>query len=136
MSKPLYALLLFLVWGAVAAAAADLKEDFWEAARKGNAAKVKALVEQGVDMNAKTPQGTTALGLAADNGHLEVVAAHGRCEWQGSAGFYTLAPSDLQQAHSGSRTFVGSRCRAACECLGNGGFGRASGSRPNYSEQP
>ena len=43
------------------------------AARKGDAAKVKALVEQGVDVNAKTPQGTTALGLAADNGHLEVV---------------------------------------------------------------
>jgi outer membrane protein assembly factor BamB/ankyrin repeat protein len=45
----------------------------WEAAKSGDLTQVKALLAQGVDVNAKTPHGTTALGLAADNGHLEVV---------------------------------------------------------------
>jgi outer membrane protein assembly factor BamB len=53
--------------------AADSKEDFLAAARKGDARAVEALLAQGVDVNTKGPYGVTALTLACDRGHLEVV---------------------------------------------------------------
>jgi outer membrane protein assembly factor BamB len=53
--------------------AADLKEDLLTAARKGDAAAVKALLAKGADVNAKTEYGVTPLALAADKGHVEVV---------------------------------------------------------------
>jgi outer membrane protein assembly factor BamB len=55
------------------ARAADQKEALWEAARKGDAKAVQALIDQGVDVNAKNPYGATALFFAADKGHREVV---------------------------------------------------------------
>jgi outer membrane protein assembly factor BamB len=58
---------------AVFAAAEDLKELFWAAARKGDAPAVQKLLDQGVDVNAPTPYGATALSFAADKGHVEVV---------------------------------------------------------------
>src|SRR4051812_49331423 len=58
---------------ATAARADDAKEALWGAARKGDAAAVKKLIDDGVDVNAKTPYGATALSFAADKGHLEVV---------------------------------------------------------------
>jgi hypothetical protein len=48
-------------------------EQLSEAARKGDAAAVKKLLDEGVDVNSKFRYGATALFYAADHGHLEVV---------------------------------------------------------------
>ena len=55
------------------ASAQDRNEEFFAAARKGDAAAVKALLDAGVDVNAKTRYGATALSYACDKGHVEVV---------------------------------------------------------------
>ena len=57
----------------VAALAQSLNEDFFAAARKGDVAAVKALLDKGVDVNAKTNYGATALSYACDKGHTELV---------------------------------------------------------------
>jgi ankyrin repeat protein/uncharacterized protein DUF3471 len=57
----------------VAALAQSPNEDFFAAARKGDVAAVKALLDKGVDVNAKTNYGATALSYACDKGHVEVV---------------------------------------------------------------
>ncbi len=44
-----------------------------EAARKGDAATVKKLLDEGVDVNTKFRYDATALFYACDHGHLEVV---------------------------------------------------------------
>ena len=67
-----FLLILFLIL-APAARAQNLNEDFFAAARKGDVAAVKALLDKGVDVNAKTQYGATALSYACDKGHLEVV---------------------------------------------------------------
>jgi outer membrane protein assembly factor BamB len=64
---------LFALLPALPAVAADLKEDLFAAARKGDAEAVKALLGKGADVNAKSPYGVTALAFAADHGHLQVV---------------------------------------------------------------
>src|SRR5580765_7781162 len=51
----------------------DRNEELFAAARKGDAAAVKALLDTGVDVNAKTRYGATALSYACDKGHVEVV---------------------------------------------------------------
>ena len=43
------------------------------AARQGDVATVKTLLDEGVDVNTKFRYGATALSFAADHGHLEVV---------------------------------------------------------------
>lgn len=48
-------------------------EGLWDAARRGELEKVKQTVESGVDVNAVTNYGASALSFAADRGHLEVV---------------------------------------------------------------
>jgi hypothetical protein len=62
---------------AAAAAAQDpkqaLNEQLYEAARKGDAAEVKAVLDRGADVNAKFRYGATALFKAAERGHTEVV---------------------------------------------------------------
>jgi ankyrin repeat protein len=62
---------------ALAAAAQDpkqaLNEQLYEAARKGDAAEVKAVLDKGADVNAKFRYGATALFKAAERGHTEVV---------------------------------------------------------------
>ena len=50
-----------------------LNDELWTAARKGDAAAVKTLLEHGADVNAKFRYGATALSYAADKGHVEVV---------------------------------------------------------------
>jgi len=55
------------------ASAQDQNEDFFAAARKGDAAAVKAFLDKGVDVNAKTRYGATALSYSCDKGHVEVV---------------------------------------------------------------
>ena len=44
-----------------------------EAARSGDRARVVELLDRGVDVNAATRYGVTALGFAAGTGHLEIV---------------------------------------------------------------
>jgi ankyrin repeat protein len=46
-----------------------------EAARTGNTEAVRALIDGGVDVNAKTEKGTAALMFAASKGHAETVTA-------------------------------------------------------------
>jgi ankyrin repeat protein len=71
--------LLALVTLALAATAAAqdpkqaLNEQLYEAARKGDAAEVKALLDKGADVDAKFRYGATALFKAAERGHTEVV---------------------------------------------------------------
>jgi ankyrin repeat protein len=56
------------------AAAAEAKaEALADAARKGDAAAVTKLLDEGVDVNTKFRYGTTALSFASDRGHLDVV---------------------------------------------------------------
>ncbi len=50
-----------------------LNDQLWEAARKGDAAAVAALLDKGADVNAKFRYGTTALFKAAERGNTEVV---------------------------------------------------------------
>src|SRR5215204_6668362 len=62
---------------ALSAAAQDpkqaLNEQLYEAARKGDPAEVKAVLDRGADVNAKFRYGATALFKAAERGHTEVV---------------------------------------------------------------
>jgi hypothetical protein len=51
----------------------DKGEALSEAARKGDAAAVKKLLDEGVDVNTKYRYDVTALFFACDRGHLEVV---------------------------------------------------------------
>ncbi len=51
----------------------DKAEALAEAARKGDAAVVKTLLDEGVDVNTKFRYGATALSYACDRGHLDVV---------------------------------------------------------------
>src|SRR5687767_9891484 len=69
----LLSLLLILVAAPPLAFAQDPKDELFEAARKGDAAAVRALLDKGVDVNTKFRYGATALSYAADKGHLEVV---------------------------------------------------------------
>ena len=48
-------------------------EQLQDAARKGDAAAVKKLLDEGVDVNTKFRYNATALFYACDHGHLEVV---------------------------------------------------------------
>src|SRR5215204_814298 len=62
---------------ALSAAAQDpkqaLNEQLYEAARKGDPAEVRAVLDKGADVNAKFRYGATALFKAAERGHTEVV---------------------------------------------------------------
>jgi ankyrin repeat protein len=51
----------------------ELNDQYFEAVRKGDAAAVTALLDKGVDVNAKFRYGMTALFKAAERGNLEVV---------------------------------------------------------------
>jgi ankyrin repeat protein len=72
------ALLALLALSLAASAAAQdakqaLNEQLYEAARKGDAAEVKSLLDKGADVNAKFRYGATALFKAAERGNTEVV---------------------------------------------------------------
>ena len=61
-------------WSAVALAqTAKDPEALFEAARTGNRALVVQLLDGGLDVNARSRYGVTALGFAADKGHLDIV---------------------------------------------------------------
>lgn len=85
------------------AAAGELEKKFWEAARKGDDATVKALLEKGVDVNTPFRYGATALSYACDRGHVEVVKVlleHG-ADVNTKDTFYGVTPLDraLQRGH-------------------------------------
>jgi ankyrin repeat protein len=72
------ALLALLALALAASAAAQdakqaLNEQLYEAARKGDAVEVKALLDKGADVNAKFRYGATALFKAAERGNTDVV---------------------------------------------------------------
>lgn len=64
---------LLLLLATFNVAAQDLGDQLFEAARRGDAAAVKALLDKGVDVNTKFRYGATALSYASDKGHVEVV---------------------------------------------------------------
>jgi hypothetical protein len=66
-------LFLFLLLFASPAVAGETEEALWAAARRGDAAAVDDLLKQGVDVNAKTSYGATALSYACWRGNVEVV---------------------------------------------------------------
>ena len=70
MSALVLAVLLALVQATPAASKADALS---EAARKGDAAAVKKLLDEGVPVDTKFRYDRTALSFAADRGHVEVV---------------------------------------------------------------
>ena len=67
------ALLTLVLLCPLTVSAQDRNEEFFAAARKGDAAAVKALLDAGVDVNAKTRYGATGLSYACDKGHVDVV---------------------------------------------------------------
>ncbi len=75
--------MLLLAAGAAASSIISLDdaiEEFFAAARKGDAAAVEAQLKKGVDVNAKWRYDQTALFPACDRGHVEVIKvllAHG-----------------------------------------------------------
>jgi ankyrin repeat protein len=79
MSHKRLPLLLALLVALAASALAQgdpkqqLNEQLYEAARRGDAVEVKALLDKGADVNAKFRYGATALFKAAERGHAEVV---------------------------------------------------------------
>src|SRR5260221_13161984 len=48
-------------------------EELWRAAKQGQAEQIEALLAKGVDVDAETEYGVTALQFAAGRGHLDVV---------------------------------------------------------------
>lgn len=73
MSTRRIVLLAMVLLCPLVAGAQDLSEEFFAAARKGDAAAVKAFLEKGMNVNSKTRYGATALSYACDKGHVEVV---------------------------------------------------------------
>ncbi|MEM9407909.1 MAG: PQQ-binding-like beta-propeller repeat protein [Acidobacteriota bacterium] len=69
------ALVLLTLSGPSSLAAQEREERFFDAARRGELAAVKQLLDAGVDVDAKTRYGATALSFAAEKGHVEVVQA-------------------------------------------------------------
>src|ERR1700681_4914946 len=55
------------------AAAPNLNESLWEAARAGDTARISAALDKGIHIDAKAPYEMTALLFAADNGRLDAV---------------------------------------------------------------
>ena len=69
----LLVLLSALPAAAQSPAPGDKADALAAAARKGDAAVVKKLLDEGVDVNTKYRYGATALSYACDRGHVEVV---------------------------------------------------------------
>ena len=73
MATQRLALMVIVLLCPLCVSAQDRNEEFFAAARKGDTAAVKALLDKGVDVNAKTRYGATALSYACDKGHIDVV---------------------------------------------------------------
>ncbi|MGF1578371.1 MAG: ankyrin repeat domain-containing protein [Gemmataceae bacterium] len=64
---------LFILWGTAVLCAGESQESLWKAAKEGDASTIEKLIKAGIDVNAKSKYGATALSFASDQGHLEVV---------------------------------------------------------------
>src|SRR4030095_5333613 len=75
--RSLFLLLSILVFSSVLVfgqtSKQELNDQFFEAVRKGELANVTALLDKGVDVNAKFRYGMTALFKAAERGHVDIV---------------------------------------------------------------
>jgi ankyrin repeat protein len=67
------ATVLFAAAAHAQSATSDKADQLSEAARKGDAAAVKKLLDEGVDVNTKFRYNRTALSFAADRGNVDVV---------------------------------------------------------------
>lgn len=94
MQRLVFAFLLLCIPSLVRAA--DVKDDLLAAAKKGDVAAVKALLAKGVDVNAKSEYGVTALSFAADKGQLEVVKLliEHKADVNSKDSFYKATPLD------------------------------------------
>jgi hypothetical protein len=68
-----FAFFFFVIGPASELHAQELDDDLLAAARKGDLAQVKSLLDHGADVNAKSPYGSTPLFFACDRGHIEVI---------------------------------------------------------------
>jgi len=120
MPRPLFAL-AFAAFLPFTAMADDRTDDFFSAARRGDAKAVGELIDKGVDVNSKTAYGATALHFAADKGHLEVVKLllKRKADPNVADTFYTATP--LTWANMRSRTDVITELLAA-GAKGGGGL--------------
>ncbi len=75
MPKAAALVLFLLVGGPLAALADDSPDELFAAAKRGDAPALQAALKKGVDVNARTSYGATALSFAASRGHLTVVQA-------------------------------------------------------------
>ncbi len=66
-------LITVLTLYAVIGYASDANEDLLAAVRKQDVPAVKALLDKGANVNAKSPYGATPLFFAADRGNLEII---------------------------------------------------------------
>ena len=84
----------------------DTAEELFAAARRGDVKAVESLLDAGVDPNARTAYGVTALHFAADGGHTEVVKVLLRRKADPNVAdtFYRATP--LTWANSRNRTGV------------------------------
>ena len=67
------AILIILLLGPVVVRAGDISKELIEAARKGDAVTVEALLEVGADVNATAKNGVAALIVAEGLGHTDIV---------------------------------------------------------------
>jgi outer membrane protein assembly factor BamB len=109
--------------------ASDANDALWDAARSGDTARVAAVLDKGVDVNAKARYGATALFFAADKGHLETVkllVARG-AEINLEDTFYRFKPIDLalENGHADVGIFLLEKGAKG------GGFALISGVRSN-----
>src|SRR5262249_53841031 len=65
--------LILLLLTAAPLSAADLREQLSSAARRGDVEEIAALLDRGVDVNAATDYGATALWFAASKDRLDAV---------------------------------------------------------------
>lgn len=73
MTKLRFFIMLLLLFLPVVAYGQNLNEEILAATRKGDVEKVKALLEKGADINAKSPYGATPLFFACDRSNVEMV---------------------------------------------------------------
>src|SRR5260370_42106549 len=101
MAKNLVGLVLFVLLLVPKTFAGDAKEDLWTSAKKGDPKAVEALLAKGLDVNAKTDYGATALHYAADKGHAEVVKIllKHKANVNAKDTFYTATPITWAQMH-------------------------------------
>lgn len=78
-----------------------VKEQLWQASRKGDLELVKKAIDAGIDVNSKTDYGATALSFAADRGHLDIVKLliEKKADANVKDTFYGATPMDWAAGH-------------------------------------